>query len=149
SRRGRSMRDDKQHIDQTMQSEAFLARRYRREKHFRLLGLSALIAAGLVLAVLLVGMIARAQGGLWQHFAMLPVDMESSVLEVTVPLRPETIGDARFDRVVSRALQKQFADVTELGQWRKLRSLISRGAEGDVKRALLNDPALLGTRQIM
>ncbi len=132
------------------QSEAASARvrrRLRSERMFRSIGVLA-IALGLGFVALLFASIAM-QG--WQALTQTKVELDvhfdPSVLGVTPGAPAEELAGADFDAVIRSALALEFPAVTARADRRELGSLISTGADFELRAMLLENPKLLGQTQ--
>lgn len=128
---------------------ARLRRRYRQERTFKLLGMSAVIIATSFL-VILIGKIAR--DGIY-GFVQTSIELE-------VPFSADILGDPRtmtrtaFEenvkrtnmlRLVAEALGDHFPDVTDRRDRRDLVRMISSGARDQLRTLILADPTIVGT----
>ncbi|MBI1274535.1 phosphate ABC transporter permease PstA [bacterium] len=127
-----------------LEQEKRLASRHRSERRFRLLGLASLGIAALALILLLGSMITRAWPALWQHHVILSVSLDETKLGITAPVTEESLRLARLDIAVREAIQAVFPDVQDPTDIRRLRGLISRGAEIEIRHELLKHPDWLG-----
>jgi phosphate transport system permease protein len=128
-------------------SDAWLSRRYRAERRFRLAGLSAV---GLALAALcvLLGSIARTGiPGFFAHRVRLDVPLGEAVLGAGPGAGREELFRADFAAAIREALHGAFPEVEGRRERRELRELVSSGAEYEVRAAVLDDPGLLGSVQ--
>ena len=129
-------------------SVAFLAslpRRRRAEARFRLYGIAAIgIALGFL--ILLIGAIgAQGVGAFTQAEIALDVTFEQSVLDPSGGRDPETLSTANYRAVVRAALGDIFPEaVRKRRDRRRLMELVSVGAAFELRRLVLEDPAVIG-----
>ena len=124
---------------------ASLPRRRRAEARFRLYGIAAIgIALGFL--VLLIGAIgAQGVGAFTQAEIALDVTFEESVLDPSGGRDPETLSTANYRAVVRAALGDIFPEaVRKRRDRRRLMELVSVGAAFELRRLVLEDPAVIG-----
>ena len=111
---------------------ANLERRYKREQRFRRLGLMVVL---LTIAFLLIMLTAISIKGLpaFQHTRIL-LDLDLSDASYADP------QTADYQQAINRALQAVFPEVTERAEWRKLKSMVSRGAQFNLRDRFLDVP---------
>jgi phosphate transport system permease protein len=127
-----------------------LRRRYRAERRFRALGLTAIGLALAALVLLLASIVARG----WSAFVCTEVRLEVALDPSLVSLpadadaqaRAQAIRDADWAAALREALRRRFPEVSERAQVRQLAALLSSGAERELARRVLADPSLLGSR---
>ncbi|MHA1567815.1 MAG: phosphate ABC transporter permease PstA [Alphaproteobacteria bacterium] len=124
--------------------QAGLQKRYRAEKRFRLYGLAAIATALGMLAWLFGSILLQGLPTLTQTQIALDVVFDAEIID------PEGSGDATvlaradYTKLARNALRARFADVSGRRDKRALAKLISVGAEDDLRRAVLEDPTLIG-----
>jgi phosphate transport system permease protein len=125
-----------------------LRRRYRSERLFRALGLTAIGIALAALLLLLVSITARG----WTAFVAteLRLDVQLDAALVSLPegadaaARAEAIEVADWGAPLREALLRRFPDVTERRQLRELAALVSTAAHTQLRDRVARDPSLLG-----
>ncbi|MBN8938653.1 MAG: phosphate ABC transporter permease PstA [Rhizobiales bacterium] len=127
-----------------------LKARYRREFVFRAMGLGALLLAGGFLVLFLATIVVQAIPAFTQSYVKLDVvlaqdDLNPQNLSGDVLVRAINAGN--FDAVVNGALRVHFPDVAERAERRALANIVSSGAASILRRQVLADPAMIGTRQ--
>ena len=127
--------------------KAGLAKRYARERRFRMYGLVSIIASILFLTFLLVTIFAQGLPAFSQTYIQLKVDLSPEVLQVTQDDSPETIrADGKFTKVVQNALDERFPGVTDRRERMALmRELVSTNAPYRLMNSVLDNPDLIGT----
>lgn len=129
--------------------EAGLARRYARERRFRLYGLAS-VAFGLAFLVFLLSTIV---GNGWSAFRQaavrLDVAFDAALLDPAGERDPEVLSAADYPALVRAALGEVFPDVTERRERRRLFELVSAGAAFELREMVLADPGLVGQRRTL
>lgn len=121
--------------------EAGLARRYRKERLFRVLGLMATAVGIVFLAVFFLTLIAQGKSAFMQTWIDLEFDFAEEVL---APAGQLDLEYADFDGIVKAALRREFPHVTSRQERRDLYKLISVGASYRLRDMLGRNPDLLG-----
>lgn len=124
-----------------------LARRYRKEKLFRSLGLLSVLF-GIACVVALFGDIgSKGIGAFWNTWIKLEVALDADTLGISAASTPEEMQHGNYDAAIKNALWARFPDVTARADKKALYGLVSASA-GDSLRKLLNKhPELLGQKQ--
>jgi len=125
-------------------AERRLRRRYAAERRFRMYGAGAIIAAVLVLVTLLGSIISQGYTAFWNHEIALNVTFDPQVIDPEGTRDPATLGRANYGQLVRAALQQQFPQVTGRSDVRRLSGMISSGADGQLRRMVMDDPSLIG-----
>lgn len=121
-----------------------IARRYRRERNFRLLGLAAVLAGLSFLAFFFVTLIGNGYTAFLQTHIRLDVELSASLIDPDGERDPETIGRANFQGSIQNALRTRFPDVASRNELRELFALVSPGAEFELRDTVLDNPDLIG-----
>ena len=123
-----------------------LAKRYRKERRFRAMGLIAVLLGFAFLIVLLSDITIKALPAFHQTYLKLDINLDPDVLGLTPgrPLDEKAILHADFRSVVRRSMYALFPEVRKRRDKRKLAALVSTGAQYQVRDRLLRDHALLG-----
>ena len=126
-----------------------LARRYRRERRFRLYGIASVVIALASLALLFADIVSKG----WQAFEQTRVQLEVHYDPDTLGVGPGASADelsaADYEGALKQALLARFPDVTGRAQKRELFGLLSAGAGYEMRERLMADPALLGRRETL
>ena len=127
-------------IPSTMeQVNAGLARRYGKERRFRLFGLSA-IAASLLFLVLLLGSIgAKGWTAFQQTRIRLDIVFDPAVLDV------QNLATANYAELVRTAVLNLLPQVESRQDKRLAVKLVSSGAAYDLQRMVMSNPEVIGT----
>ncbi len=123
-----------------------LARRYRKERRFRALGLLAVWLGFTFLVILLADITIKALPAFHQTWIKLDVYFDPEVLgfEPGRPIREEALLHADFRGVVRRSLYAMFPQVRKHRDKRKLGALVSSAAQYQVRDLLRAHPDWLG-----
>jgi len=115
-----------------------LQKRYRSEKRFRMLGLAAIIASMLFLALLFVTIIGNGYTAFRQTFVKLEVYFDPEILP------QDSLEKADYPGLVKKSLRAMFPDAKGRKDKRKLYKLVSTGASFQLRDMVLHNPALVG-----
>jgi len=116
-----------------------LPRRYRAERRFRFFGLTA-IAISLSFLVLLFGsVISKGYSAFQQTFVQLEISFDPALMDRNNP------GNSDFGGVVKAALFREFPEVSDRGERKKLFALISTGAVYQLQEMITAQPSLIGS----
>ncbi|MFW2852782.1 phosphate ABC transporter permease PstA [Sphingomonas sp. TX0543] len=121
-----------------------IARRYRAERRFRLLGLAAIGVSAAFLVFLLGSMLTRGIGGFTETRIALPLDLRSANLAID----PARLRGRGADLALTGAGLESAVDAAANAAWPKLggAELLSDGAWLRVRDAVKADPSLLSRR---
>lgn len=121
-----------------------IARRYRRERNFRLLGLAAVLVGLSFLAFFFLTLIGNGYTAFLQTHIRLDVELSASLIDPDGELDPQTIGRANFQGLIQNALRARFPEVASRNELRELFALVSPGAEFELRDRVLGNPDLIG-----
>jgi len=124
--------------------ESSLARRYRRERAFRLYGLLATTVGVVFLLIFFSTLIAKGSSAFLQTHIRLDVEYSADII---APGGTLDAAYADFDAIIRKALSELFPQATDRGARRELQRLVSVGAGYQLRAAIETNPDLLGTRQ--
>jgi len=132
-------------VQTTLQKvEAGLARRRRKEKTFRVLGILATAVGVLFLGVFFATLIAEGASAFRQTFMQMDVELREDVI---APGGELDLVYADFDGLVRTSLREQFPDVSGRGDRRQLYRIVSAGAGYQLRDMVEASPELIGTMQ--
>ncbi|SDK40950.1 phosphate ABC transporter permease PstA [Microbulbifer yueqingensis] len=123
--------------------EQSLARRHRKEKLFRGLGIASIAFGVLAVLVLFTDIISKGSGAFVQTAVQLEVTYDAAELGIDT-VDEESLTWANFTGVVREALRERFPDVSGRSEKRELYSLVSTGAPFTLRDRLAANPELLG-----
>ena len=116
-----------------------LARRYRRERNFRLLGLSAIVTSICFLGLLFVSIAANGWPAFFQTRILLDIHFDKSAFDV------DNLAAANYGTLVKNSLRELFPEVKGRRDKHKLYRLVSSGASFLLQDMVGRDPRLIGT----
>ncbi len=120
-----------------------LAKRYAKEKRFRLFGLASILAGLTALCFLLVTIVSNGWGAFTQSYVELSLDLDPEVLSITNPLDDDQWSYANYTGVIKKSLRERFPDLTSRKDKKRLYRIVSPGA-GYQLNLLMKDRSLLG-----
>ncbi len=126
------------------QSDARLRRRYRSERWFKALGLSALLVTASFLIVLLADIGIKAMPAFSEHSALLDVTLDPAVIDPDGKKDPATLAAADYASVARAALMTAVPGIEGRAARRQLSGILSAGAGDDLRKLVLADPSLIG-----
>jgi phosphate transport system permease protein len=126
---------------------AGVARRYRSEKLFRLLGLGALLVGLGFLAFFFSTLIANGYTAFQQTRIQLDIEYAADVIDPDGTRDPDTVRRADYQRLVRDSLMAAFPEVTSRGDRRDLFALLSPGAGIDLRDRVVANPDRIGTTE--
>ena len=115
-----------------------LAKRYQKERRFKLYGLVAVVISVLFLALLFVSIGKNGYSAFQQTFIEVSVYFDPEILNVN------DLTTANYSGVVKKSLYIQFPQVTGRQDKRLLTRLVSSGAAYEIREMVLNSPSLIG-----
>lgn len=136
---------DSKTITQKVQSS--LKRRYFKEKVFKSLGFASVAIAFVFLFILISDISIKAFPAFVQTQIILEVDLDTKVLGIDENSTIKQIKQADFRGIIRQSLRKQFADIKKRKQKKDLYSLLSIGAEYQLRDLILAHPDYLGTKR--
>jgi len=118
-----------------------LAKRYRAERRFKFIGLSAIVLSLTFLGILFASITYNG------HTAFLQSWMELNIFFDPEMLDEKNLLQADYDGLVKKSLRETFPDVKERSQKRKLYALVSSGAAFQLQKMVIADTGIIGTSQ--
>ena len=115
-----------------------LARRYRAERRFRLMGLAAIGSALLFLSVLFVSIIGNGYTAFLQAYIRLDIQLDPETISGT------SLSTADYPGLVKKTLREMFPDAKGRSQKRKLYKMVSSGAAFQLRDMVMDEPSLIG-----
>ncbi len=129
----------------TMQRvEQGLARRYRRERNFKRLGLGAILLGLLFVSFLFISIVAKGYTAFQQTYIQLDVNFDPQRIAPVGETDPQVIAKGDFGGLVKAALRERFPSVTNRREKRVLYGLVSNGAGFQLLDRVQQDPSLIG-----
>ena len=123
-----------------------LAKRYARERRFRLYGIGA-VALGLAFLLLLFGTIlGKGYSAFVQTYVQLEVELDPAVIDPDGLRAQDVLSRADYGGLVKAALRERFPEVSGRRDKRKLYGMVSSGAAFDLREMVMANPDLVGQR---
>ena len=123
-----------------------LAKRYARERRFRLIGIGA-VALGLAFLLLLFGTIlGKGYSAFVQTYVQLEVELDPAVIDPDGLRAQDVLSRADYGGLVKAALRERFPEVSGRRDKRKLYGMVSSGAAFDLREMVMANPDLVGQR---
>ncbi|MBX2824659.1 MAG: DUF3333 domain-containing protein, partial [Gammaproteobacteria bacterium] len=123
---------------------ASLKKRYAAEKRFRLYGMLGIGVSILFLFFLLISITVKAWPAFKQTRIQLTVELNAEKLGLSAESSVDDIRSANYASVLRDALYQRFPDVTKRKDKKRLRNLVSGGAQYQLQKMLIEKPELLG-----
>ena len=120
-----------------------LAKRYAKEKRFRLFGLASILAGLTALCFLLVTIVSNGWGAFTQSYIQLTLDLDPETLSISDPLDDDEWSYANYTAVIKQSLRERFPEISSRKDKKRLYRIISPGAGYQVN-LLMKDRSLLG-----
>ena len=121
-----------------------IARRYRRERNFRLAGLGAVLVGLAFLAFFFYTLIGNGYTAFLQTHIVLDVELDVSSIDPDGERDPQALGRADYQGLIRNALRARFPEVQSRSDLRELFALVSPGAGFELRNQVLANPELLG-----
>lgn len=121
-----------------------LAKRKAAEKRFRLYGLSAIVVGLLFLVILFTSIIGKGYTAFQLSYIKLDVYLDPAELDPADNRDPEILSSANYGGLVKSTLRSMFPDVTSRGDKRALYSIVSAGADYQLRNLVMKSPDLIG-----
>jgi len=115
-----------------------LARRYKKERRFKRMGLAAIILSLSFLFILFTSIISNGWSAFWQTHIFLEIHFDSQVLDT------DDLAKADYGKLVKNSIREIFPEVTGRREKRQLYTLISNGAAFELQKMLAADSSLIG-----
>ncbi len=125
--------------------EKGLARRYRRERNFKFLGLGAVLIGLLFVSFLFVSIVSKGYTAFQQTYIQLDVDFDPEQIAPVGETDPQVIAKGDFGGIVKASLREEFPSVTNRREKKVLYGLVSTGASFQLLEMVQQDPSLIGT----
>ena len=121
-----------------------IARRYRRERNFRLAGLGAVLVGLAFLAFFFYTLIGNGYTAFLQTHIVLDVELDASFVDPDGDRDPQALGRADYQGLIRNALRARFPEVQGRSDLRELFALVSPGAGFELRNQVLANPELVG-----
>ncbi len=127
--------------------EARLRKRYGVERRFRLYGVAAIAVALTFLAVLLFSVLSQGVSAFRQNEVRLAISFDPAVIDPDGRRDHAILANADYAALIRQALLAHFPDADDRTGRRELSRLMSQGAELELRKLVLSDPSVIGTRR--
>ena len=123
-----------------------LKRRYRKERRFRVLGLTAVSVGFLFLGFLLGDIVSKALPAFssTEIRLSLPMDRDSLGLPADAPVTEQTLSQVNWQGLIKKSLRELFPDIRKRKQKKQLYKLVSSGAEFELRDRVAAHPEWIG-----
>jgi phosphate transport system permease protein len=121
-----------------------LKKRYLKERIFKATGFISIAIAFLFLMVLIADISIKAFPAFVQTQIELKIDLSERSMGLNEKISQKEIKQIDFRSIIRQSLLKQFPEVTKRKQKKDLYSLVSIGAEYQLRDLVLNDKSLIG-----
>ncbi len=135
--------------DTTEIVKASLARRYRAERRFRFYGVLAITISLSFLAFLLISIVFRSIPAFTQSSIHLDVALDAETLGVSENPDYAELRTANYSGAIKKAMRERFPDVSKRKEKKNLYSLISSGAEFQLRDHVISDPTIIGGNTVI
>lgn len=126
-------------------AQARLKKRYKAERRFRIIGLSAVMIALSALMLLIGSIVANGYTAFQQTRITLPIYFDPQILSGDGAPSEETIRQADHAALIRAALSAKFPQATGRTEQRQLMALLSVGATDILRDMVLADPGMIGS----
>ena len=127
--------------------KAGLKKRYVKERLFSFFGLTAILTAMAMLAILFVSITGKGFTSFKQTFVRIEITFDAEMIDPEHTGDPDVLSQGDYGGLVKKSLRQMFPDVKKRREKRDLYSLVSSGAAYQLREMVLADPAILGTTQ--
>ncbi len=125
---------------------AGIQKRYRAERRFRMYGLVAIVSALAFMLLLFVNIVGKGYTAFVQTEVLLPIHYDAAVLDPSGTQDPKELHRANYGKIYRDSILGLFPDVQTRFEKRKVTGLVSSGSGFEIRDAVLENPALIGTQ---
>jgi phosphate transport system permease protein len=122
-----------------------LARRYRRERRLKRLGIAAIVTAMGLLGILILDVVVKGHTAFVATELRLPVTFSPSLVDPAETGVPASLGRGDYGAVVRAAVFDLVGEPEERLERRRVLGVVSNGAPRTLREMVLQDPSLVGT----
>ncbi len=131
----------------SMNMQNLLKKRYKREKRFRRMGITAVILSAVILLSLLISIGYQSLPAFSQSYVGLDIYFNAEKIDPDGTGQPESLREGNYRSLVRAALLDQFPEITSRRDKRQLAKLVADDAPEFLRQKILADPTLLGQTQ--
>ena len=124
---------------------ASLARRYAKERRFRMLGLAAIIMGLLFVSFLFINIVGNGYTAFQQTRIQLEIHFDEEQLDLSGKRDPEALATANYAGLIKASMRALFPDVKGRRDKRSLYRMVSSGGAFELQRMVMEDPSIIGT----
>lgn len=135
-----------------MRRDIGLKRRYAAERRFRIYGIIAIAIGMFFLCALLFSVFSKGYTAFWQTTISLPVKLDEKIIDPgnKRATDPDVLVTANYPVLVRNALaDKLGVSLTDKPAMRDINRFFSDGVRLQLRKLVIDDPALIGTTQIV
>ncbi len=129
----------------TSRIQSGLAKRYRTERCFRILGFGSILLGLIAVMFLFFSIVSKGYTAFQQTHLQLEIDLPAGEIDPQGVGDPEVIARADFGGIVKAALRMKFPEATTRKEKRALYKLLSPGSAFQLRDIVLSNPELVGT----
>ncbi|MEJ2611450.1 MAG: phosphate ABC transporter permease PstA [Candidatus Thiodiazotropha sp.] len=141
------MNNQQQHEKTMQRVQRGLDQRYRRERHFKWLGLGAIILGLVFVSFLFLSIFSNGYTAFQQTYIKLDVHYDPEMIAAIGETDPEVLSSANYSGLIKAAMRQMFPSVTNRREKKMLYSLVSSGASYQLRDRVMQDPSLIGTTE--
>ena len=134
-------------ISNTEKVKKSLKSRYLKEKIFKFVGLSSIFVAFFFLLILLSDVMMKAFPAFIQTKVELELDLSEENTGVSAKSDIKEIKDVDYRKIIREALSAEFPEVKKRAEKKTMFSIISTGAEFQLRDMIVDNPQLIGSKQ--
>lgn len=123
-----------------------LDRRYRKERHFRWLGLGAIMLGLLFVSFLFITIFSNGYTAFQQTYVKLDVFYDPELIAPVGETDQDVLSGANYGGVIKATMRQMFPDVNNRREKKVLYGLISTGASYVLRDRVMSNPELIGTK---
>ena len=124
-----------------------LSKRYAAEKRFRIYGIVSIMLALSFLLVLLISIVSKGLPAFTYTQIQLPITYDASVIDPENSRKTETLSRANYSALIKASMLELFPEVTERSEQRRLKKIVSSGADFLLRNKVMDNPDLIGTQK--
>jgi phosphate transport system permease protein len=125
-------------------SAALTARRYRRERRLKAMGVGAVATALGLLLLLISTIVLQGYSAFFQTHLRLDVTFDAAAIDPQGSRDPAALAEGDYRALVVAALDAALPGVSGRRERRDLRGLVSSGAAAQLRQMVVADPSLIG-----
>jgi len=124
-----------------------LKKRYAKEIIFQSFGITAILVALGMLAILFITIIGNGYTAFQQTFVRIDISFDASIIDPDNTKDRDVLSQSDYGGLVKKSLRNMFPEVKKRKQKKDLYRLVSSGAAFQIRNMIMNDPGIIGTEQ--